>query len=78
MQRFRILLLIFTHEYVPSSLPSPHVELMVAHAEGQDPLVNPQPGGKEHKVRRLLVEGLQEKEIKLANVNRKVSVKLGL
>ena len=51
---------------------------MVAHAEGQDPLVNPQPGGKEHKVRRLLVDGLQEKEIKLANVNRKVSVKLGL
>ena len=27
-----------------------HVELVVAHAEGEDPLVDPQSGGKEHKV----------------------------
>jgi GrpB-like predicted nucleotidyltransferase (UPF0157 family) len=42
-------------------LPSPHVELMVSHAEGENSLVDPQPRGKEHKVRRLLVDWLKEK-----------------
>lgn len=27
-----------------------HVQLMISHAQGQDPLVNPKPGSIEHKV----------------------------
>ena len=31
-------------------LPPPHVQLVVTHAQGQDALVDPQPGSVEHKV----------------------------
>ena len=41
-------------------LPSAHVEFMVAHAEGEDSLVDPQSRGKEHKVGRLLVNWLRK------------------
>ena len=41
-------------------LPSAHVEFMVAHAEGEDSLVDPQSRGKEHKVGCFLVNGLRK------------------
>ena len=38
-------------------LSSSHVEFVVSHAEGQDSLVDTQPGRKEHKVRCLKFKG---------------------
>ena len=51
-------------------LPAPHVELVVAHAEGEDALVDPQPRREEHKVGRLRVDRLDHE---LAVVERDVS-----
>ena len=48
-----------------------HVELVVAHAEGEDPLVDPQPRREEHEVRRLRVDRLDHE---LAVVERNVPV----
>ena len=42
-------------------LPPPHVEFMVAHAEGQDPLVDAETRSEEDKVWGFLVNGLQKK-----------------
>ena len=44
-------------------LPSPHVELVVAHAESQDSLVDPQPRREEHEVRRFLVNWLRKQRL---------------
>lgn len=41
-------------------LSPPHVELVVAHAEGQDPLVDPQARGEEDEVGRLRVDRLDD------------------
>ena len=52
-------------------LPAPHVELVVAHAESEDPLVDPQPRREEHEVRRLRIDWLDHE---LAVVERNVPV----
>ncbi len=51
-------------------LSSPHVEFVVAHAEGQDPLVDPQPGGEEDEVWCLGVDRLDDK---LAVIERDIT-----
>ena len=52
-------------------LPAPHVELVVAHAEGEDPLVDPQPRREEHEVGRLRINRFDHE---LAVVERNVRV----
>lgn len=42
-------------------LASSHVQLVVAHTQGQDTFVDAQAGGVEHKVGGLLVDGLDDK-----------------
>lgn len=41
-------------------LPTAHVQLVVAHAQCKDSLVDPEARRKEHKIGRLLVNGLDD------------------
>ena len=56
--------LILSDSYLDSVwLPASHVELVVAHAESQDSLVDPQPRREEHEVRRFLVNWLRKQRL---------------